>query len=213
LTWAALMGITAAGCGDSSPSQPPPVPADAADAVAEKAPSASASRPPAEHAGAAAGDRDGSRAGKDVSLRIIEGDDFPEVLKQYRGKVVLADFWATWCLSCLEQFPHTVELSERFADRGLVVISVSLNVADEEPQVRGKLAEFGATFDNFLSRDGMSDEALEGFGLKDGILPQYRLFDREGNLHRSFSISDGLFNVGQIDQAVEELLGPPPSLH
>ena len=191
---AALTGTMVAGCTDSSLGPPP-----------TESPAAQESVAPEVEAGA-------SDSEADVAVRIIEGSQFAGVLDEYRGRAVLVDFWATWCLSCLEQFPHTVELSERFADRGLAVISVSLNEAAEQPQVLEKLRQNGATFDNFLSREGMTDEALEGFGLDDGILPQYRLYDREGNLHKSFSISLRLFTTEEIDRAVEELLGQSADL-
>ena len=52
-------------------------------------------------------------------------------LSSYRGKVVLLDFWATWCYPCREEIPHFVELHQKYADRGLQVIGVSM---DDSPE-------------------------------------------------------------------------------
>lgn len=52
-------------------------------------------------------------------------------LASYRGKVVLLDFWATWCSPCREEIPHFVQLQEKYRDRGLQVIGVSM---DDSPE-------------------------------------------------------------------------------
>ncbi len=46
---------------------------------------------------------------------------------QYRGKVVLLDFWASWCAPCKESFPWMQRMAERYADRGLVVVAVNVD--------------------------------------------------------------------------------------
>jgi len=48
-------------------------------------------------------------------------------LSSYRGKVVLLDFWATWCDPCREEIPHFVDLQQRYDDRGLQIIGVSMD--------------------------------------------------------------------------------------
>jgi peroxiredoxin len=48
-------------------------------------------------------------------------------LSAYRGKIVLLDFWATWCGPCLEEIPHFVELQNKYGDRGLQVIGISMD--------------------------------------------------------------------------------------
>ncbi len=55
-------------------------------------------------------------------------------LASYRGKVVLLDFWATWCVPCREEIPHFVALQRKYGDRGLAVIGISMD--DTEAPVR-----------------------------------------------------------------------------
>lgn len=52
-------------------------------------------------------------------------------LSDYRGKVVLLDFWATWCTPCREEIPHLVELQKKYRDQGLQIIGVSM---DDSPE-------------------------------------------------------------------------------
>jgi len=52
-------------------------------------------------------------------------------LSTYRGKIVLLDFWATWCDPCREEIPHFVELQNKYRDQGLQIIGVSMDDGPE----------------------------------------------------------------------------------
>jgi len=63
-------------------------------------------------------------------------------LSDYRGKVVLLDFWATWCDPCREEIPHFVELQNKLGDQGFEIIGVSM---DDGPEpVRDFYQQFNA---------------------------------------------------------------------
>jgi len=183
-----LLGVLLSGCADRSSKQAQPA------------------RPPGPIEQEAGRNAD-QAPGNAVTVRVVDEAEFAQALQQYRGKVVLVDIWATWCTSCLELFPHTVELSKRFADRGLVVISLSIDDPENESGVLEKLVSNGAAFDNFISRYGGSTKSLDAFGLEDGVLPIYRLYDRTGSLHKTLRSSQGLIRAEDVDRAVEELLG------
>lgn len=61
--------------------------------------------------------------------RSIDDPRHPVSLKQYCGKVVLLDFWATWCHGCKEEIPRFSDFERKYARRGLAVIGVSMDDA------------------------------------------------------------------------------------
>jgi cytochrome c biogenesis protein CcmG/thiol:disulfide interchange protein DsbE len=61
----------------------------------------------------------------DFTLTQLDGK--PLQLSSYRGKVILLDFWATWCDPCREEIPHFVELQNKYANQGLQIIGVSMD--------------------------------------------------------------------------------------
>lgn len=65
------------------------------------------------------------RPAPDFTLPQLDGQ--PLQLSSYRGKVVLLDFWATWCVPCRAEIPHFVELQQKYGDRGLQIIGVSMD--------------------------------------------------------------------------------------
>ena len=140
----------------------------------------------------------------EVSLRVVDKAAFDQALQQYRGRVVLVDFWATWCPPCIELFPHAVDLHRRLADRGLAVVSVSLDDPGNKEAVLKFLVGKGARFNNFVSQYGSGTESFEVFDV--GSLPCCKLYDREGKLRRSFSSVNSPIDPDEIDRAVEELL-------
>lgn len=144
-----------------------------------------------------------------VRLQVGGADELRKLIESHRGKVVLVDFWATWCIPCVQQFPHTVQLGRARRDQGLAVISVSMDEPSSEPAVRQFLARQGADFDNLLGKYGAGTQFAEAFEIR-GDVPCYKLYDRSGRLRYQFSAEpEGLENgkpISEMDQHVEELL-------
>jgi thiol-disulfide isomerase/thioredoxin len=117
-------------------------------------------------------------------------------LADQKGKVVLLDFWATWCGPCQIEIPGFVELQERYRDQGLVVIGVAMDNSPEP--VREFYREFRMNYPV-----AMGDERLtELYG---GILglPTTFLIGRDG---RIYARHVGAAAVSDIEEEIKELL-------
>lgn len=194
----ALLGCGHSGSGGSAT----PAPQTVGGAPASTAlPAAS----PASSAGPAVPD--------EPSVPLIDEKDLARVLEGLRGKVVLVDFWATWCAACVENFPHTVALYRRWSPQGLAVVAVSMDEPEDAPQVRKFLAGQKVGFLNFQSKlGGSSDEAIARFEIRDGTLPHLRLYDRAGKLRHIFPSKEaGKLEPEAIERAVQTLLEEQPA--
>lgn len=139
-------------------------------------------------------------------MRVVDEAEFSRVLQDCRGKVVLVDYWATWCLTCREMFPHTVDLANRLRDKGLVTISMSLDDPGAKEAALQFLQSQRATFENFISSHGAGTASMDAFQIEDG-LPHLKLYDRSGKLHKAFLA--GKFSTADVDRAVDQLLASP----
>jgi len=106
-------------------------------------------------------------------------DDVQRRLSDYAGKVVVINFWATWCAPCRMEIPDLNRLQDRYGDDGLVVLSIS----DEEKQL---LLEFERMLPMRTSRMRMAGltELPTPFARSFEVRPVTFIVDREGNVRR-----------------------------
>lgn len=157
----------------------------------------------------AAGDGAAERE-REVTLQTVDKAGFDKVIDGHKGQVVFVDFWGTWCISCLERFPHTVELHNKYHNDGLRVVTVAFEfdpVVNEEDALQ-KLKELNATFDNLLSDEPLED-AVNTYDISGGGLPEIWLFGRDGKLLRKFTNEDpnNPIDDAEVDKAVRAALG------
>jgi cytochrome c biogenesis protein CcmG, thiol:disulfide interchange protein DsbE len=132
-----------------------------------------------------------------LTLQDLKGK--PVTLRELRGKVVLVNFWATWCEPCKTELPVLVDLAERYRSRGLVVVAASADVEDARPDVR-KVAETAKALRVWV---GAVTTDMEGLGLNPA-LPASVLIDRDGGISER---AVGTLTDGMLDEDVERLLG------
>jgi thiol-disulfide isomerase/thioredoxin len=175
-----------AGCGES-----PPVavnPATNATAAMEGEIASNAAAPAEPSSSGAASE---AAAADDITIEVVDVAGYKQALEKHRGKVVFVDFWATWCIECMEHFPHTVHLSRAFPNDQVAVISVSFDDLESKDAALEFLRKHEARFDNLLSEYGAGVESIEKFEIEDGI-PYYKIYDREGQLAKTLAPGPGL---------------------
>lgn len=114
------------------------------------------------------------RSMPDFTLPDLDGK--PRASKEWQGKVVLVDFWATWCAGCRETIPALSRLQAKYGDHGLSVIGISLDKG-----AKAKVGKFAKKLKvNYQMLLDSEDTLSRVFGFEG--LPSLYLFDRQGNL-------------------------------
>jgi cytochrome c biogenesis protein CcmG, thiol:disulfide interchange protein DsbE len=134
------------------------------------------------------------RPAPDFSLTDLSGARLS--LSQYRGQVVLLDFWATWCDPCKTEIPHFIEMQNRYGRQGFQVIGISMD--DEEKPVRDFQQQFKM---NYPVAIGSAELATQYGGILG--LPITFVIDRSG---RIVSRHVGATDPSAFDAEIERLL-------
>lgn len=112
----------------------------------------------------------------------VLGDGTPGKFADYHGKVLVLDFYATWCEPCRKSIPHLTTLQNDYGQKGLQVIGLNVGGADD----RIKVAEFARQI-GIQYPLGFPDKALTDLFLSDDqTIPQTFVFGREGRLVQRF---------------------------
>ncbi|MFP6763538.1 MAG: TlpA disulfide reductase family protein [Planctomycetaceae bacterium] len=149
---------------------------------------------------------------KSVTLEIVSFEELQQRIAAGRGRIIVCDYWSTSCGPCVKEFPHLVELSQRYGSGAKVAcISASLDFEGLDPieQCRATALEFltdqKATFENvILSEDNLTvlDEKL-----KLPSIPIVEVYDTDGTLAQRFDESQGSFTyVNDVLPLIEELV-------
>lgn len=137
-------------------------------------------------------------ANLNLKLKDLQGKSVS--LSDYKGKVVLLDFWATWCPPCRKEIPGFIDLYNTYKSRGLVVIGVSMDDADDLADVKRYAAQINMNYPILLGF-GREDDLKPAFG--ELPLPTSFVIARDG---RICARHDGLTAKDQVEREIAGLL-------
>lgn len=124
-------------------------------------------------------------------------------LADYKGKVVVLDFWATYCPPCVAEAPHLAALQRRFQKQGLVVVGLNVGGPDDQPKIPDFVQQTKVQYEIGFP-DGSLVESLMG---TDDTIPQTFVFDREGKLVKGFVGFTPEIGA-DIERTIEATVGP-----
>jgi thiol-disulfide isomerase/thioredoxin len=132
---------------------------------------------------------------------LKDPDGKPVTSDQFRGKVVVLDFWATWCTPCKAEIPGYIDLQKKYAADGLVFIGVSID-QDGALVVKRFIKDFGINYTVVLAGDSDIESAYGDISM----IPTTFIIDRQGRIRDK--------KVGKEDTAAYEkrilaVLAPP----
>ena len=127
-------------------------------------------------------------------------------------KFTLVDAWATWCAPCKENFPHVVEMHEKYGSKGLQVISLSMDDLSDSKAVKEAtdfLVSKKAVFKNLIMNEAQ-DVAFDKLAIS--AIPSVFIFDSNGKEIRRFTLEDpnNQFTYAQVEATIEALLAGKP---
>jgi thiol-disulfide isomerase/thioredoxin len=131
--------------------------------------------------------------------RRARGSDF-------LGKVLILDFWATYCPPCRDEVPHLIALQRRYGAQGLHVVGLNVGGDEDRPKVPGFIEEFGIQYALGYPDAQMS----ELFFADNSAIPQTYVYDRQGRLLKKFVGFDN--NIGaELERTVQAALAEKPA--
>ena len=126
-------------------------------------------------------------------------------LSDYKGKVVVLDFYATWCEPCRAETPRLVQLQKDYGASGLQVIGLNVGGADDRDQVPAFAKEFGIEYPLGFPDDNLVDHYLTD----NQDIPQAFVFDRKGDLVKRF-IGYSSSSGAELERIVKGALAAGP---
>ena len=118
-------------------------------------------------------------------------------IKEWDGKIVFLNFWATWCPPCKDEIPHFIELQQEYGDQGLQFIGVAI---DERDAVIEFINDIGMNYPTMIvQEDGVELARRYGNGI--GVLPYTVIIDRNGRISNTFQ---GLLSKKRAMELLDE---------
>ena len=152
--------------------------------------------------GAAASNGAAANMPADYEVPTLDGAKLK--LSDYNGKVVVVDFWATWCGPCRQEIPQLVRISNQNRERGVEIIGLHIDDRGRSTpqQIRRFIEQFSINYPIGMASDDMFTAYL---GTVEDTIPQTLVFDRKGRLVKHF-VGYSPSHARALDEAVNSAL-------
>ena len=140
--------------------------------------------------------------GKPVDIRFLATDGSTVDTQALHGKIVLVDFWASWCPDCIREMPSVRQAYQKYRDKGFFIIGISLDT--DEQALANFVVKKLIPWPQCCDGKGWESELALRFGVR--AIPEMWLINEEGTL-----VSTEV-PIEQLDQKIGELLGPAGKL-
>jgi thiol-disulfide isomerase/thioredoxin len=141
-----------------------------------------------------------------VQITKLDGGAFK--LSDFRGKVLVVDFWATYCPPCVRQVPQLAELSKKYRDKGLEIVGVTSDDEADQDKVVEFLKKAGADYMVGYDNQWLSSAFLRGTENEDGTTPIPQLFviSRDGRVVEHMVGESPQRGIEYLEQVVSQQL-------
>ena len=137
--------------------------------------------------------------GQEVELKLKDLFGTDQSLSQYKGRIVILNFWATYCVPCREEMPDLAAIQNEYAALGAQVIGASTDEAADRPKVLQFIKETKVNFPIWM---GATAADMTRFGLGEA-LPGTVVIDKSGKIVKVIS---GIVNVADLKKQIDSML-------
>jgi cytochrome c biogenesis protein CcmG/thiol:disulfide interchange protein DsbE len=146
----------------------------------------------------------GMEAGYDApgfELKSLDGETVS--LEEHRGRIVVVDFWATWCPPCLMSIPELVEVQEKYRDKGVTILGISVDLPDQmsEADLRAFKNKLKMNY-TVLRADGQVMADYFAGGGAQVAIPTLFVVDQQGKIREKLVG----FSPGKLEETLQRLL-------
>ncbi|HLB31448.1 MAG TPA: redoxin family protein [Gammaproteobacteria bacterium] len=115
-------------------------------------------------------------------VAAVNADEIKSIISENKGKVVVLNFWATWCPPCIKEFPDIIKLYDQYESKGLQVIAISMNEPDELEDIAEFLGKHNPRFPVYRAASTEEEFYSEFEEQWWGEMPMTMIYDKAGNV-------------------------------
>ena len=129
---------------------------------------------------------------------------FQRIVDAHKGKVVLYEFWATWCVPCREEMPQLVRLAAKLRSQGFELVTISADEPEQDADAAKFLQKSGVQGPSYRKQADNDEKFIDSIDVKwSGAMPALFLYDKTGHKVRSFI---GETDMATVEAAIRKLL-------